>query len=336
MAFLDSLSKFISIDLGTANTLIYINGKGIVLNEPSVIAIKEKTKQVIAVGKEAKAMVGKESRNVKVIRPVLDGVIADYDVTEQMLRQFLQKVYKNRGFIRPKVVVCIPCGVTEVEKRAVKDVTIQAGAREAVIIEEPMAAAIGAGILTMESEGNLVIDIGGGTTEVALISLGGIVVSESVRVAGDAMDSSISNALKLDFNLAIGDSTAEMIKMKIGSAIEDEEFDKKTLDVRGRDLVSGLPKTITISAKKVRKILEPVVDQIIEAIRNTLEKTPPELASDLMRRGLLLTGGGALLYGLDKKISKITDMSVIIPDDPLTVVAIGAGKYLDYIASSKK
>ncbi len=336
MAFLDSLSKFISIDLGTANTLIYINGKGIVLNEPSVIAIKEKTKQVIAVGKEAKAMVGKESRNVKVIRPVLDGVIADYDVTEQMLRQFLQKVYKNRGFIRPKVVVCIPCGVTEVEKRAVKDVTIQAGAREAVIIEEPMAAAIGAGILTMESEGNLVIDIGGGTTEVALISLGGIVVSESVRVAGDAMDSAISNALKLDFNLAIGDSTAEMIKMKIGSAIEDEEFDKKTLDVRGRDLVSGLPKTITISAKKVRKILEPVVDQIIEAIRNTLEKTPPELASDLMRRGLLLTGGGALLYGLDKKISKITDMSVIIPDDPLTVVAIGAGKYLDYIASSKK
>jgi len=336
MAFLDGFSKYISIDLGTANTLIYINGKGIVLDEPSVIAINEKTKQVIAVGKEAKAMVGKESRNVKVVRPVLDGVISDYDVTEQMLRQFLQKVYKNRGFIRPKVVVCIPCGVTEVEKRAVKDVTIQAGAREAVIIEEPMAAAIGAGIMTMESEGNLIIDIGGGTTEVALISLGGIVVSESVRVAGDAMDAAILNALKLEFNLAIGDSTAELIKKTIGSAVVDQDFDKKTMDVRGRDLVSGLPKTITITAKQVRKILEPVIDEIIEAVRNTLERTPPELASDLMRRGLLLTGGGALLHGLDKKLSQITDMSVIIPDDPLTVVAIGAGKYLDYIASSKK
>jgi rod shape-determining protein MreB len=336
MAFLDGFSKYISIDLGTANTLIYINGKGIVLNEPSVIAINEKTKLVIAVGKEAKAMVGKESRNVKVVRPVLDGVISDYDVTEQMLRQFLQKVYKNRGFIRPKVVVCIPCGVTEVEKRAVKDVTVQAGAREAVIIEEPMAAAIGAGIMTMESEGNLIIDIGGGTTEVALISLGGIVVSESVRVAGDAMDAAILNALKLEFNLAIGDSTAELVKKTIGSAVVDQDFDKKTMDVRGRDLVSGLPKTITITAKQVRKILEPVIDEIIEAVRNTLERTPPELASDLMRRGLLLTGGGALLHGLDKKLSQITDMSVIIPDDPLIVVAIGAGKYLDYIASSKK
>jgi rod shape-determining protein MreB len=336
MAFLDGFSKYISIDLGTANTLIYINGKGIVLNEPSVIAINEKTKQVIAVGKEEKAMVGKESRNVKVVRPVLDGVISDYDVTEQMLRQFLQKVYKNRGFIRPKVVVCIPCGVTEVEKRAVKDVTVQAGAREAVIIEEPMAAAIGAGIMTMESEGNLIIDIGGGTTEVALISLGGIVVSESVRVAGDAMDAAILNALKLEFNLAIGDSTAELVKKTIGSAVVDQDFDKKTMDVRGRDLVSGLPKTITITAKQVRKILEPVIDEIIEAVRNTLERTPPELASDLMRRGLLLTGGGALLHGLDKKLSQITDMSVIIPDDPLIVVAIGAGKYLDYIASSKK
>lgn len=336
MAILDSFSKYISIDLGTANTLIYINGKGIVLNEPSVIAIQEKTKKVVAVGHDAKAMVGRTSKNIKVVRPVLDGVISDFDVTEQMLNQFLAKVYKNRGFIRPRVVVCIPCGVTEVERRAVQDVTIQAGSREAIIIEEPMAAAIGAGIMTMESEGNLVIDIGGGTTEVALISLGGIVVSESIRVAGDAMDESIVNSFKLESNLAIGNSTAEKIKMEIGSAIEDEDFDKKTMDVRGRDLVTGLPKTITINAKQIRKMLEPVIDQIVDAVLNTLERTPPELASDLMRRGLLLTGGGALLHGMDKKISQVTEMSVIIPDNPLTVVAIGAGKYLDYIASEKK
>lgn len=336
MAVLDNFSKYISIDLGTANTLIYVNGKGIVLNEPSVIAIHEKNKKVIAVGNEAKAMIGRTSRNIKVIRPILDGVIADFDVTEQMLKLFLEKVYKNRGFVKPSVVICIPCGVTEVEKRAVKDVAIQAGSREAVIIEEPMAAAIGAGIMTMESEGNLVIDIGGGTTEVALISLGGLVVSVSVRVAGDAMDDAIVNALKLEDNLAIGYSTAEKIKMEIGSAIEDEEFDKKTFDARGRDLISGLPKTITIDAKKVRLILQPVINEIIDAVRSTLEKAPPELASDLMRRGLLLTGGGALLYGMDKKISQVTDMSVVIPEDPLSVVVIGAGKYLDYMASNKK
>jgi rod shape-determining protein MreB len=335
MPVLDSFSKYISIDLGTANTLIYVAGKGVVLDEPSVIAIQEKTKKVIAVGHEAKAMIGRTPSNVKVVRPIHDGVIADFDVTHQMLEQFIKKVYKNRGFVRPKVVVCIPCGVTEVERRAVREATIQAGAREAVIIEEPMAAAIGSGIMTLEAEGNLVIDIGGGTTEVALISLGGIVVYQSVRVAGDAMDEAIVNAFKLDYNLAIGDTTAEEIKMKIGSAYQDEEFDKKTLDVRGRDLVQGLPKTITVSAKEIRKILKPVVDLIVDAIRYTLERTPPELASDLMRRGLLLSGGGALLHGMDKKISEVTGMSVIIPENPLTVVAIGAGKYLDYISKNK-
>ncbi len=335
MPVLDNFSKYISIDLGTANTLIYVSGKGVVLNEPSVIAINEKSKKVIAVGHEAKAMIGRTPPNVRVVRPIHDGVIADFDVTHQMLEKFIKKVYKNRGFVRPKVVVCIPCGVTEVERRAVREATIQAGAREAVIIEEPMAAAIGSGIMTSEAEGNLVIDIGGGTTEVALISLGGIVVFQSVRVAGDAMDEAIVNSFKLEYNLAIGDTTAEQVKMQIGSAIEDEEFDKKSLDVRGRDLIFGLPKTVNITAKEVRKMLNPIINEIIDAIRYALERTPPELAADLMERGLLLSGGGALLHGMDRKISQVTGMSVNVPESPLTVVAIGAGKYLDYISKKK-
>ncbi len=333
---LDRFSRNISIDLGTANTLVYVTGRGIVLQEPSVIAMRKSTGEILAVGSEAKRMIGRTPGNITAIRPLQDGVIADFDVTQKMLEYFIKQVYKNRGFVKPKVVVCVPCGITEVEKRAVKEAAVQAGAREALTIEEPMAAAIGADLQVMQAEGNLVIDIGGGTTEVALISLGGIVRYRSIRIGGDKMDEAIINYIKRNYNLAIGERTAETIKINIGSAIEQPDEENIIMDVRGRDLLTGLPKTIVIHAEHVREALESCVESIIDAVKYTLERTPPELAADLMDRGLLLSGGGALLKGLDQRISEVTSMPVFIAENPLTSVVIGAGRYLEYITKENK
>ncbi|QOR36342.1 rod shape-determining protein [Clostridium sp. 'deep sea'] len=336
MSFLNSFSKDISIDLGTANTLVYVHGKGIVLQEPSVIAIRKNTGEIMAVGNDAKKMIGRTPGNITAIRPLVDGVIADFDVTQKMIADFIKKVYKNRGFVKPRVVVCVPCGITEVEERAVKEAVVQAGAREALTIEEPMAAAIGANLPVMEAEGNLVIDIGGGTTEVALISLGGIVKFRSVRVGGDKMDEAIISYIKRNFNLAIGARTAENIKISIGSAIPVENEENIEMNVRGRDLLTGLPKTIQVTSKDIREALDWCIESIIDAVKFTLERTPPELAADLMDRGLLLSGGGSLLKGLDIRISETTHMPVFLAENPLTAVAIGAGKYLDYVSKGKK
>ncbi len=335
MSFLNSVSKSVSIDLGTANTLIYIEGKGIVLNEPSVIAVHTKSRKILAVGSEAKEMVGRTPENIEIVHPIVDGVIADYDVAEQMLRYYINKAYRNRGFIKPRIAVCIPWGITEVEKKAVIDAVVAAGAREAVLIEEPMASAIGAGIPTLEPQGNLVVDIGGGTTEVALISLGGIVLSQSIRTAGNAMDEAIVHAFKSDFNLLIGLATAEDVKIKIGSAMGDDEWDKKTLDVQGRDLVSGLPSTVIVSASQVREMLRPVLEAIVDAVLISLGQAPPELAADIMRHGIYLCGGGARLHNLDKLLEEVSGMKVMIPDNPDNLVVIGANKYLSYLKELK-
>lgn len=333
MGMFDRLGRSISIDLGTANTLVYVSGKGIVLQEPSVIAIRQSSKKILAVGAEAKAMLGRTPGNVVAVRPLRDGVIADFDVTQKMLEYFIQKVYRNKGVVKPRIVVSVPCGVTEVERRAVKEAAQQAGAREALTIEEPMAAAIGAGLPVYEASGNLVVDIGGGTTEIALISLGGIVVYRSLRMGGDKMDDAIIHYLKHYYNLAIGERTAEYIKMNIGSAIALDVA--KELEVRGRDLLTGLPKSVLVNSEKIREALLGVIVAIIDAIKYTLERTPPELASDIMDRGILLTGGGALLTGLDQKIREETKMPVIIAENPLTAVVIGAGKYLEYLSDHK-
>ncbi len=335
MSFLNSFSRNISIDLGTANILVYVEGKGIASQEPSVIAIRKNTNEILAVGNEAKNMIGRTPGNVIAIRPIRDGVISDFDVTQKMLEYFIKKVYNNRGFIKPKVIVTVPCGITEVEKRAVKEAVVQAGAREALTIEEPMAAAIGSDLPVMNAEGNLVINIGGGTTEVALISLGGIVRYRSIRTGGDKFDESIISYIKRNYNLAIGERTAEHIKISIGSATKQQDEASKSMNVRGRDLLTGLPKIIEIEAKYVREALDPCIEAIIDAVKFTLERTPPELAADLMDRGLLLSGGGALLSGLDRRISEATSMPVSIADNPLTAVVLGAGKYLDYLSKGK-
>ena len=335
MSFLNSFSRNISIDLGTANILVYVEGKGIASQEPSVIAIRKNTNEILAVGNEAKNMIGRTPGNVIAIRPIRDGVISDFDVTQKMLEYFIKKVYNNRGFIKPKVIVTVPCGITEVEKRAVKEAVVQAGAREALTIEEPMAAAIGSDLPVMNAEGNLVINIGGGTTEVALISLGGIVRYRSIRTGGDKFDESIISYIKRNYNLAIGERTAEHIKIRIGSATKQQDEASKSMNVRGRDLLTGLPKIIEIEAKYVREALDPCIEAIIDAVKFTLERTPPELAADLMDRGLLLSGGGALLSGLDRRISEATSMPVSIADNPLTAVVLGAGKYLDYLSKGK-
>ena len=321
------LGRDMAVDLGTANTLVYVRGRGIVLNEPSVVAINTDTGAILAVGAEAKRMIGRTPGNVVAIRPLKDGVIADFETTERMLRYFIQKVHRRRHFTKPRVVVCVPSGITGVEQRAVKDAGYQAGARKVYIIEEPMAAAIGAGLPVSEPTGNMVVDIGGGTTEVAVISLGGIVTSQSIRVGGDEMDSAIITYIKKEYSLLLGERTAEEIKMTIGSAFPRP--DEPHAEVRGRDLVSGLPKTIVVSAEEIRKAIEEPVNQIVDAVKTTLDQTPPELAGDVMDCGIVITGGGALLRGLDERLKHETGMPIIAIDAPLHSVALGSGQCVE-------
>ena len=315
-----------AVDLGTANTLVYVRGRGIVLSEPSVVAIDQSTGDVHAVGIEAKRMLGRTPGDIQAIRPLKDGVIADFDVTEQMLRHFIQKVHQNR-WAHPRVVVCVPSGVTGVEKRAVEEATYSAGARQAYLIEEPMAAAIGAGLPVSEPTGNMIVDVGGGTTEVAVISLGGIVVSQSIRVGGDELDEAIIDHVKREYKLMIGSQTAEEVKLEIGSASELPE--EVEAEIRGRDLVTGLPKTVVLSSAEVRQALEVPLSQIIDAVKQTLDKTPPELASDIMDRGIVLAGGGALLQRLPDRIRAETQIAVHLAESPLTCVAVGSGRSLE-------
>ncbi|MFD2046220.1 rod shape-determining protein [Ornithinibacillus salinisoli] len=326
-----SFSQDLGIDLGTANTLVFIKGKGVVLREPSVVAKNIETGEVEAVGSSAKNMIGRTPGNITVIRPMKDGVIADYDTTAIMMKYYIKKAMRSRSMFakKPNVMVCVPSGITMVEERAVIDASKQAGARDAFPIAEPFAAAIGAGLPVWEPTGSMIIDIGGGTTEVAVISLGGIVTSMSIRTAGDDMDEAIIHYIRKNYNLMIGERTAESIKIDIGSAGEvtnDEE-----MDIRGRDLLTGLPKTISITAKEIAEALQDTVDAVVEAVKNTLEKTPPELSADIMDRGIVLSGGGSLLKNLDNVISEETKMPVFVTDNPLDSVAIGTGKSLDYI-----
>ena len=323
------------IDLGTANTLVHVKGKGIVLREPSVVAIKQDTGEVLAVGEEAKKMIGRTPGNIIAIRPMKDGVIADFDVTQAMLKYFIRKAMNSKSFARPRVVVGVPSGVTEVEKRAVIDAAQQAGAREAYLIEEPMAAAIGAGLPVEEATGNMVVDIGGGTTEIAVISLGGIVTSRSIRIGGDEMDSSIVQYVKRVYNMMIGERTAEEIKIAIGSAIVPPGGEK-SMEIRGRDLVSGLPKTLSVNSKEILEALREPIYKIVDAVKGTLEKTPPELAADIMDHGIMMTGGGALLKNLDKLISSETGMPVMVADDALSCVGEGTGKSLENLTLLKR
>jgi rod shape-determining protein MreB len=319
-------SSDIGIDLGTANTLVFVKDQGIVLREPSVVAVQQGTNRVLAVGNEAKRMLGRTPGNIVAIRPLKDGVIADFEITEAMLRHFISKVHNRRRMVRPRVVVAVPSGITEVEKRAVKDSATHAGAREVYLIEEPMAAAIGVGLPVQDAAGNMIVDIGGGTTEVALISLSGIVFSRSVRVAGDELDEAITNYMKRAYNLMIGERTAEEIKIKIGSAYKLEK--EVGLEVKGRDLVAGLPKTISISSQEIREALMEPLSTIVDSVRITLERCPPELSADLVDRGLVLAGGGALLRGLDRLIAEATGLPVHVAEDPLSAVAEGTGRVL--------
>jgi len=321
-------TRDMGIDLGTANTLVFVKGKGVVLREPSVVAMHRDNHEVLEVGEAAKAMIGRTPGHIVAVRPLRDGVIADFDVTQKMLKAFIRRALPSMSFLRPRVVVCVPAGVTEVEKRAVKDATLAAGAREAYTIEEPMAAAIGAGLPVTEPIGNMIVDIGGGTTEVAIISLGGIVTHKSIRVGGDEMDEAIVTYVKKHYNLLIGERTAEDVKLAIGSAFTVPEVE---MDVRGRDLVSGLPKTLKLSSSEVCQALGEPVRAIVDAVKATLERTPPELAADVMDRGIVMTGGGSLLRGLDKLIAAETGMPVIIADDPLTSVVQGAGRVFDHL-----
>lgn len=327
--------KDLGIDLGTANTLVHVKSRGVVIREPSVVAIENDTGKVLAVGDEAKQMIGRTPGNIVAIRPMKDGVIADFDITQAMLRYFINRALGSRTpFVRPRVIISVPTGCTTVEERAVREAAISGGAKEAYLIEEPMAAAIGAGLPVHEPTGNLIVDIGGGTTEVAVISLGGIVTSKSIRVAGDNMDEAIIAHLRKNYNLLIGERTAEDIKMSIGSALWEggEEF----YEVRGRDLLSGLPKTIKVSSEEVLQALKETVEQIIDGIKVCLEKTPPELASDIMDRGIVMAGGGSLLKGLDKLISLHTNMPVYVCDDPLLAVVRGTGIVLENIEVLKR
>ncbi|WP_143824686.1 rod shape-determining protein [Natranaerobius trueperi] len=326
-------SKDIGIDLGTANTLVYVKGRDIVLREPSVVAIRKDNGEILAVGSEAKKMIGRTPGNIVAIRPMKDGVIADFDVTQTMLRHFITKAYRRKSVFRPRVMVCVPSGVTEVEKRAVLDATNQAGAREAHLIEEPMAAAIGAGLPVEEPTGSMIVDVGGGTTEVAIISLGGVVTSESLRIGGDELDDSIVQYIKKQYNLMIGARTAEEIKTNIGSAYLEENTH---LEIRGRDLVTGLPKPQTITAEEIASALYEPISNIVETVKLTLEKTPPELSSDVMDRGIVLTGGGSLLHGLDKLVAQETGMPVVIAESSLDCVVMGTGKALNQIDLLKR
>jgi len=329
-------SNDLAIDLGTANTLVYVKGKGIVCNEPSVVVIRRDDKKPIAVGAEAKKMLGKTPANIVAIRPMKDGVIADFDATGEMLKYFITKVHNRRSFVSPRVIIGVPSGITQVEQRAVKDAAQVSGAREVYLIGEPMAAAIGVGLPVGEPSGNMIVDIGGGTTDVAVISLDGVVFSKAVRVGGDKMDEAIMSFIKKKYNLMIGDMTAEQIKINIGSAYPIEGNEKKTYEVKGRDLISGIPKTITINEDEVREALIEPVNIILNTIKVILENTPPELASDIVDKGIVLAGGGALLRGLDLLIREETGLPVIVAEDPLTAVVRGVGKMLDEIDLLKR
>ena len=325
------LSNDLAIDLGTANTLVFVKGKGIVLREPSVVAVKKdaRSSKVLAVGKEAKMMLGRTPGNIVAIRPIKDGVIADFEVTEAMLSYFIKKVHNRRTLVHPRIIVSVPSGITQVEKRAVRESAESAGAREVYLIEEPMAAAIGAGLPITEPTANMVVDIGGGTTEVAVISLAGIVYSNSVRVAGDKMDEAILHYIKRKHNLAIGEHTAEQIKVAIGNVMPEIPYE--TMEIKGRDLVSGVPKTLTISAEEIQNAITEQVDSIVEAVKMALELTPPELSADIVDSGIVLTGGGALLRNLDKRLKDETGLPIIIAEDPLSSVVLGSGQALENI-----
>ena len=323
-------SSDLAIDLGTANTLVYVKGKGIVLSEPSVVAVRKDGRggsKVLAVGKEAKMMLGRTPGNIVAIRPMKDGVIADFEITETMLRHFIRKVHNRRSLIRPRIIVCVPSGITQVEKRAVRESAESAGAREVFLIEEPMAAAIGAGLPITEPTSNMVLDIGGGTTEVAVISLAGIVYSKSVRVGGDKMDESILQQIKRKYNLLIGERTAELIKTTIGNAFAGNKVER--MQIKGRDLVSGIPKIIEIDSDETRESITEQIETIVETVKIALEQTPPELAADIVDRGIVLTGGGALLQNLDKLLREETGLPITITEDPLSTVVLGSGKALD-------
>ncbi len=336
-SILGLFSNDLAIDLGTANTLVYLKGQGIVLSEPSVVAVHRNGRgpgKVLAVGKEAKKMLGRTPGDIVAIRPIKDGVIADFDVTEQMLKHFIWKVHNRKTLVRPRIIICVPFGVTEVEKRAVKESAEAAGAREVYMIEEPMASAIGSGLPITEASGNMIVDIGGGTTEVAVISLSGIVFSKSIRIAGDKMDEAIIQAIKRKYNLLIGERTAESIKISIGRAVPEGE--DAYMDVKGRDLVAGIPKTVTVSGLEIQESLQEPLNAIIEAIRRALERTPPELAADIMDKGIVLAGGGALLRGLDQLIRDETGLPVMVAEDPLSAVVLGSGKALDELDLLRK
>jgi rod shape-determining protein MreB len=328
-------SNDMAIDLGTANTLVYVKSEGIVLNEPSIVAIHQADNTVLAVGKEAKAMLGRTPGNIVAIRPLKDGVIADFDVTEKMLGYFIRRVHRRRALVRPRIVIGVPSGITQVEKRAVRDSAMQAGAREVYLIEEPMAAAIGAGMPITEPGGTMVVDIGGGTTEVAVISLSGIVYSRSVRIAGDEMDEAIVQYIRKNYNLLVGERRAEEIKIKLGSAYP-MGGERRTMEVKGRDLIDGIPKTIVIGDDEIREALREPIMTIVDAVRTALERTPPELAADIVDKGIVLTGGGALLKGLDLLLRQETNLPITVADDPLSCVALGTGKVLDELDLLKK
>lgn len=327
-------AKDIGIDLGTANTLVHVKGKGIVIREPSVVAINKNTRAILAVGDDAKSMIGRTPGDIVAIRPMKDGVIADFDITQSMLKYFIKRAMAGGFVSKPRVVICVPSGVTEVEKRAVEEATLSAGAKEAYLIEEPMAAAIGASLPVEEPTGSMIVDVGGGTSEVAVISLGGIVTSKSLRIAGDEFDEAVVHFVKKEYNLMIGERSAEQIKLTIGNAFPKPQ--EETMEVRGRDLITGLPKNVTISSGEINEALMEPINAIIDSIKFTLEKTPPELASDIMDKGIMLAGGGALLSGLDKLIKEETGMPVMIAEDPLDCVAIGTGKVLEEIETLKR
>jgi rod shape-determining protein MreB len=327
MSIFSRLSNDIGIDLGTANTLVFVRGQGIVLNEPSVVAIEVASGKVLAIGAEARQMLGRTPGEIKAIRPLKDGVIADFETTEKLLSDFIRRVVRHKFLMKPRIVICVPSGITEVEKRAVRDSAENAGAREVFLIQEPMAAAIGVGLPVDQPSGIMIIDIGGGTTEIAVIALNGIVNNTSIRIAGDELNEAIVTNLKKNYNLLIGELTAEEIKIKIGSAFEMER--EETVEIKGRDLVAGVPKNIKISSAQIREAIAEPIAVITEAVKSSLEQTPPELASDILDRGIVLTGGGALLRGLDRHIRQETNLPVIVADDPLTCVARGTGIVLE-------
>ena len=332
--FYSLFSNDMGIDLGTANTLVHVKGQGIVLSEPSVVAVQTSTSKVLAVGQEAKRMLGRTPGDVVAIRPMKDGVIADFETVEKMIRYFIQKVHKRRALVRPRMVVGVPSGITEVEKRAVRESCEQAGAREIFLIEEALAAAIGANIPIHEPAGHMIVDIGGGTTEIAVISLGGMVIADSIRIAGDEFDEAIQKYMRTQYNLVIGERMAEEVKIRIGNAFPEKKAE--VMELKGRDAISGLPRTLEIDSSEMRKALKEPVDQILDAIKHVLERTPPELAADIVERGIVMTGGGSLLKGLDKFISKETGVPAIRAENPLTCVVMGAGKFLEEIKNLYK